>query len=497
MVHGFRFGDDVARLRFGDLAGIGKLSQVAALRVEIADGFFAADEHDDAFATLVGLADVHHLDARRFRGQGLVVFENIGVIGELLGRADVIAEDVVRRRHSARFRQVVNQRTDELRTSGPFMHGFGKVIVHLLSGRDRDMASSNGQREARGPMITALRALVWTAAICSAQDSVRSLAAKIDEQAAKEQIKLGLDSRLRAAERISVLDPTAARQLLDHALPSIIALGGENYFTYRWMITYARIDIDAAERAAGAVPTHEWTYTGLIDQSWHLPDHERTMRLMRAARHEGYYSLGASFEAATGMPEPYRTQALREFLDEFPIATAGPGDVMQLLRLSNAHPPGNFIIPALKKMLQALDRADFEKPEPGWDFIGAYEFAGRRFHTTTRREALLLQCAALLARYDPDVLTGRAAIMPEWWPLIATISEQERASILRTEPMKTQRPPPRIPLEPLPDVSKLSYDEVVAVAVAMPGASGFQLLISLRSRGLSEEQRLTEFSRQS
>jgi len=68
--------------------------EVFSVGVEVGDGVFRADEDHDGLAALFGWADVDNLDARGCGGERFVVADYVGVVGEALGFADVVAEDV-------------------------------------------------------------------------------------------------------------------------------------------------------------------------------------------------------------------------------------------------------------------------------------------------------------------------------------------------------------------------------------------------------------------
>ena len=122
-------GDDVLRLCVADRPRVGELRQVAAIRLQVLDRLIRADEDDDEVAPFVARADGDHLDARRGGGEGAVVREDVCVVGQFLRFADVVAEDVFRRRHPGPFGQVIHQRAAELRFGGPLPDRAGKVRI--------------------------------------------------------------------------------------------------------------------------------------------------------------------------------------------------------------------------------------------------------------------------------------------------------------------------------------------------------------------------------
>ena len=92
-VDGLGLGDELLGLVVGEAAGVGEAGEVFAVGVEILDGVFGAYEDDDGVAAFFGLADVDDFDARGFFGEGSVVADYVGVVGEFFGLADVVAED--------------------------------------------------------------------------------------------------------------------------------------------------------------------------------------------------------------------------------------------------------------------------------------------------------------------------------------------------------------------------------------------------------------------
>jgi hypothetical protein len=58
-----------------------------------------------------------------------VVLQRVGVVGQFLRLADVMPEDVFRRRNSGDLGQVIHQRADEFRPGGPLLHAAGEVFV--------------------------------------------------------------------------------------------------------------------------------------------------------------------------------------------------------------------------------------------------------------------------------------------------------------------------------------------------------------------------------
>ena len=109
--------------------------EVVAVLRQVLDVFVRGDPDDDELAVFVGLADGFELDAAGHRRrQRAVVLQDIGVVGELRGGADVIAEHVLRRGHAVHLRQMVDQRADEIRLRRPLLDRLGEVLVLRLCG---------------------------------------------------------------------------------------------------------------------------------------------------------------------------------------------------------------------------------------------------------------------------------------------------------------------------------------------------------------------------
>ncbi len=125
-------GDEVGGLGVGEAARIGKAGEVLPLLIEVSDGVLRADEDDDRVAAFFGLADADDFDARGMRGESVVIAEDIGVIGEFFGRADVVAEDIFGRRHCGAEGEMVDERAHELRLGGPLFDLCGVVGIHGL-----------------------------------------------------------------------------------------------------------------------------------------------------------------------------------------------------------------------------------------------------------------------------------------------------------------------------------------------------------------------------
>jgi len=137
-------------------AGIGELLQVRGVLREILDVLVRRDVDGDHVAAFVGLADDLHLHARCRFFERAVVLEDVGVVGQRVWRADVVAEDVLRRRDAFDERQMVDERTAVVRIAGPFLVELRELFVlsllrvprlgdHLLGRQGGDGQEKEGQ----------------------------------------------------------------------------------------------------------------------------------------------------------------------------------------------------------------------------------------------------------------------------------------------------------------------------------------------------------------
>jgi hypothetical protein len=87
------------------------------------------------------------------RREGVVIAKYIGVVSELFGRADVMAEHIFGRGHTGARREMVDQRANELGLGGPFFDACGEIRIHgLRGGRGGENSKTYEQdhSEARG-----------------------------------------------------------------------------------------------------------------------------------------------------------------------------------------------------------------------------------------------------------------------------------------------------------------------------------------------------------
>ena len=128
-------GDQLTDLRRRAAARIRDASEVVAVLRQVLDVLVRRDPDDHELTVFVGFADRLNLDpAGNGCRQRAVVLQDVGVVGELRGCADVIPEHVLRGGHAVHLRQVVDQRADEIRLRRPVLHRFGEVLVLRLRG---------------------------------------------------------------------------------------------------------------------------------------------------------------------------------------------------------------------------------------------------------------------------------------------------------------------------------------------------------------------------
>jgi peroxiredoxin len=342
-------------------------------------------------------------------------------------------------------------------------------------------------------IVTNLIAWAGLIGALKAQTRIETIAAEIDLYAGQEQLKLGIESRVLVAERLTVADPVTARRMLDRAIPGLKQLRGKNYLTYKWAISYARIDQDAAEKASAEIPDRAWVDTALIEQAWQTKDHARAARLIQKAEREGQYSLGAELEAIHAMPPAQAEAALREHIEAFPVERAGIPEIRNLLRSITFRPNSmaTYAPAAVRGMFQAIDRPDFDKSTGDFNETASFTVNGKKIDTKTSYETFLLPCAAFLAVYYHDAFLEREPLLPEWGPLLRDIRADDLAGLVRTDLMRKQVPLPGAPkYAPLPEISKTSFDEAMKLAHGLEAPRrGWLLYRIVRLMDLTLEQR--------
>ena len=158
-VDGLGLGDDLPGLIGGEPARIGEFGEVAFVRVQIADGLLVGDGDHQAFAAFIGGADGQQLDALGCGGERAIILAELGHLGELLGSAGVVAQDVLGGRHPRRLGQVVHQRAHEFGGRGPFLDQPGIFLVHRLFGLGQGQGGGDDRSAiARDNFMGSLRA---------------------------------------------------------------------------------------------------------------------------------------------------------------------------------------------------------------------------------------------------------------------------------------------------------------------------------------------------
>ena len=157
--------DQLPDLFRGQAARVGDLREIVAIALQVADVVVRRYPDDDQLAVFIRTADRLDLYTRRRRGERTAVLEDVGVIRQLRGRADVVPEHIFRRRNARHFRQVIDERAHVVRLRRPLLHRLREVLVlrlrrvarvedHLLRGhRDRreyDRGSGGDHRDAAG-----------------------------------------------------------------------------------------------------------------------------------------------------------------------------------------------------------------------------------------------------------------------------------------------------------------------------------------------------------
>jgi hypothetical protein len=106
--------------------------EVVTVALQVADVLFRRDPHDYQLAPLVAAPDRLDVHARRRRVQCAIVAQRVRVIRQHPRRANVIAENVLRHRHTLRARQVIHERTAITRLARPLLIESREVCILLL-----------------------------------------------------------------------------------------------------------------------------------------------------------------------------------------------------------------------------------------------------------------------------------------------------------------------------------------------------------------------------
>jgi len=331
------------------------------------------------------------------------------------------------------------------------------------------------------------------------ETKIQAVAKEIEADAERENPRMGLDTLIRGAERLRDVDPATARQLLDKGVAWLNRFPLPSYFTLRFMDTYAHIDLDAAEKFGATIPDKSWVYTALIEQSARVKDYARATRLVRQAVKGGWYSLGAVIFAMQQMARDAPQSAaelLAERVADFPEG-AKASDVSTLLRSLAVFPWPDLDVTrgALRKIFAALDRPDFKESTGDFEETATFEFHGNEIKTGTTFETVLLPAAAYLALWDSEVFRARVTSLPSWGPALRDLRVEDLPRLARAPITRVQKPgPPRPKSAPLPDISKMSYQEAMSAAKALEFPAKYSVLASMATRkDFTAEQRKVVF----
>src|ERR1017187_5383179 len=348
--------------------------------------------------------------------------------------------------------------------------------------------------------IFVLLVVLLAAGPARTQTKIQALAKEVEADAELENPRMGLDTLIRAAERLRDVDPTTARHLLDGGVAKLDRFPSPRYFTLRFMTTYAHIDLDAAEKAGATIPDRSWVYTALIEQSARVKDYARANRLVRQAVKDGFYSLSAVTFALQQMARDAPQNAvelLRERVADFPVAQAKAPEVTTLLRSLAVFlwPDSDLTRAALQKIFAVVDKPGFKDNTLEFEETATYALRGFDVKTSTTFETVLLPAAAYLALFDSEAFHARVASLPDWGPYLANLTVGDLPRLARTNITRIQKPgPPRPKSAPLPDISKMSYQDAIAAAHSLEFPANESLLSSIAVRkDFTAEQRKAVF----
>jgi len=355
------------------------------------------------------------------------------------------------------------------------------------------------RRDALLPHITISLAILLTASSAAAQTKIQAIAQEVEADAKLENPRLGIDTLIRAAERLRSVDPATARHLLDVGAPWLASFPAPSYFTLRFMISYARIDLDAAEKAGAAMGDKLSAYGALIEQSARVKDYARVHRLVRRAADDGFYASGSITFALHNMVRDAPQDAatlLNERIADFPEAHAQASDVHALLNALAEFPwpETELTRAALRKVFAAIDRPDFKENTADFEETATYQIRGKEIKSATTFETVLLPAAAYLAVFDSEAFHTRVASLPNWGPSLADLTPGDLPQLARSNKTRVQKSHARQDTAPLPDVSKMSYQEAITVAHSREFPASYFILARVATRpDFTAEQRKAAF----
>ena len=343
--------------------------------------------------------------------------------------------------------------------------------------------------------------------ICSlqAQTELEVVAAQVQADAAREELRLGLDTRIRAAERLRVVNPTLAKSILDSGLPLLSKPIGANYLAYRFMVSYAFVDLDAAERAGRSIADKASVYNALIERSVEVKDFARASRMVASAERDGQYALGVVTLALGKMKGDSPVEAAKLILRRvaaFPTARATEREVRTLLNNLAVFPEidTQTAREALDKIFEVIDRPEFRNNDSGEEWTATYIVRGKEIQTGTTYETVLLPSAAYLAVFDPEAFAAREARLPEWRSNLQGLRPADLPGIVRAhfvvrqKNINSQMATDAKPAVELSDYSKMKYQDALAAARKLDPLHRCWVLQNLAKRpDLTVEQRRETF----
>jgi peroxiredoxin len=357
------------------------------------------------------------------------------------------------------------------------------------------------RRDALLPRFTISLAILLTASSAPAQTKIQAIAQEIEADAKRENPRLGIDTLIRASERLRSVDPATARHLLDVGAPWLDSFPAPSYFTYRFMISYARMDLDAAEKARAAMGDKLSAYGALIEQSARVKDYARVNRLVRSLAKDGFYASGSITFALHNMVRDAPQDAatlLNERVADFPETHAQASDVHALLNALAAFPwpETELTRAALRKVFAAIDRPNFKDNSTAYyEETATYQIHGKEIKTATTFETVLLPAAAYLAVFDSEAFRTRVTLLPNWGPSLADLTPGDLPQLARSNKTLVQKShAQQTKPAPLPDISKMSFQEALAAAHSREFPASYFILTRVATRSdFTAEQRKAAF----
>ena len=117
-----------------DFARVGKLGQARVILFRASEKLGIGDGGDDHLAAFLSVADGEDLHAWTARLQQAKILVDIFGVGQHVGRARNVAENLGRSRHGFRGGKIVHQRREEGGIGGVFVNLIGVLLVDGLAG---------------------------------------------------------------------------------------------------------------------------------------------------------------------------------------------------------------------------------------------------------------------------------------------------------------------------------------------------------------------------